>query len=235
MNRQIRPFFELFIIVLIAIGCGEHTSFQRNISEGIIEYDVSYPELDSGNIMLEMLPDKMIMQFKGSLYKSELKTAAGIIEMSVLADSESEEMYNLVKIFSDYYALKMNKAEALVLTNKLPSFSTVDLNQTVTIADASCKKIELDFQGAKSENYVFCYTDEIEIPSPNWCTPYWEIEGVFLDYIVENYGLVMRLQAVKIYPEEIEDEVFQIDDDYKFITMQEFDDLVVKNLEIFME
>lgn len=235
MNQQIQPFFGLIFILLFTIGCGENTPFQSNISEGVIEYEVSYPELDSGNIMLEMLPNKMVMHFKDNKFKSELKTAAGIIEMSVMADSKSEEMYNLVKIFSDYYALKMNKAEALILTNTLPRFKINDLNESVTIAEASCKKIELDFQGAKEDNYIFCYTDEIEIASPNWCTPYGAIDGVFLDYIVENYGMVMRLKAVKIYPEDIDDSFFDIDKDYKFISVEEFDDLVVKNLEIFME
>ena len=60
--------------------------YHKNISEGTIEYDVTYPELDSGNIMLEMLPSTMVMQFKDGKFRSELKTAAGIIEMSVLAE-----------------------------------------------------------------------------------------------------------------------------------------------------
>jgi hypothetical protein len=235
VNRQLRPFIGLILITFISISCGENTPFQRHLFEGFIEYEVTYPELDSGNIMLEMMPDKMLMHFKDNKFKSELKTAAGIIEISVMADSKTEEMYNLVKIFSDYYALKMNKVEAIQMTNQLPDFTIVDLNETVTIADASCKKIQLDFKGAKPENYTFCYTDEIKIASPNWFTPYNEIDGVLLDYIVENYGMVMRLKAVAIYPEEIEDELFEIDEEYKFISTEEFDDLVVRNLEIFIK
>lgn len=222
-------------MTILVIGCGENTPFRSNISEGVIEYEVTYPEIDSGNIMLEMLPSKMVMHFKKDKYISELKTAAGIIEMSVYADGSKKEMYNLVKIFGDYYALKLNQQEALEMTNTLPDFNIVDLNESATIAEASCQKIELDFNGAKSENYEFCYTNEIDFTNPNWCTPYNSIDGFFLDYIIENYGMTMRLRAIRIIPEPVEDEIFEISDDYEFISSQEFDDLVVKNLKIFME
>ena len=225
-----------FSAVLFLLGsCGEHNAFEQNISEGTIEYEVTYPELDSSNILLEMLPDKMVMKFKKDKYRSELKTAAGIIEMAVVADRSKEKMYNLVKIFSDRYVLEMNKEEALKMTGTLPSFKIIETDAHLSIAEANCKKIELDFQGSDLENYEFCYTDEIDLLDPNWCTPYNEISGVFLDYRIENYGMKMRLKAIRIIAEEIDDDEFTISDDYEPLNSEEFEKLVVKNMEIFLE
>lgn len=224
----------LFVLGLIG-GCGEHSPFQKDITEGVIEYEVTYPELDSNNIMLEMLPDVMIMKFKKDKYKSELKTAAGIIEMAVLADGSTRTMYNMVKIFSDKYVLEMNEAEALEMTDVLPPFQLEFLDEWETIAEADCQKVLLDFGTAKEESYLFYYTKDINLKDPNWCTPFNHINGVLLDYRVENYNMHMRLKAVRITPEEIDDSEFVVGEEYEQLTSEEFDALVVKNMEIFLE
>lgn len=235
LNRKFRVLTLCLLALAVVGGCGEHTPFQRDISEGIIEYEVTYPELDSNNIMLEMLPDLMVMKFKKNKYKSELKTAAGIIEMSVLADGSTHTMYNLVKIFSDRYVLKMNQAQARKMTDVLPPFRTEFLDEWETIADAKCQKVLLDFGTAKEESYLFYQTSEIALEDPNWCTPFNEIKGVLLDYRIENYNMHMRLKAIRIIPKEIDDSEFVVGEEYEELTAQEFDALVVKNMEIFME
>jgi hypothetical protein len=219
----------------IIFGCGEEKQFHKHASEGVIEYEVTYPELDSNNIMLEMLPSKMIMTFKKDKFKSELKTAAGIIEMSVIADYSSQKMYNLVKIFSDKYVLEMNKSEALLMTATLPPFQIERQEVSTEIAEASCEKLILNFGSAKKESYTFYETSEVDFIEPNWCTPFHEIKGVLLDYRVENYGMNMRLRAIRIIPGEVEDSEFDIDEDYEDLSPEEFNDLVVRNMEIFME
>ncbi|GAB4375640.1 MAG: hypothetical protein Kow0075_02120 [Salibacteraceae bacterium] len=220
---------------LLVFSCTEHAAFERHVSEGVIEYEVTYPELDSNNIMLEMLPNRMIMKFKDNKYKSEMKAAAGIVEMSVLADCNTKTMYNLVKIFSERYVLKMNQAEALRMTDVLPPFQLEELDDTEIIAGARCKKVLLDFGAMKDESYIFAYTDEIDIKDPNWCTPYRNIQGVLLDYRIENYNMNMRLRAIRITPEPIDDSEFVVDERYLELNNDEFDKLVVRNMEMFME
>lgn len=235
MNRNTLFLVALLWTITLLNGCGNHAPFEAHLSEGVIEYEVTYPELDSNNIMLEMLPNKMVMTFKEDKYKSELKAAAGVIEMAVLADAKKEKMYNLVKIFSDRYSLELDKTAALAMTNTLPPFQTQFLGEVDKIADANCEKVLIDFGTANSESYIFCYTEEINLKTPNWCTPYHQINGVLLDYVIENYGMTMHLKAIRIIPQEIEDSFFEISDDYEPLSPAEFDALVVKNMEIFME
>ena len=145
-------------------------------------------------------------------------------------------MYNLVKIFSDHYALKMNRDQALEMTGVLPAFEIIQHEEQMNIAGANCKKNRTRLQRRKGRKlHIFYFTDEVELAEPNWCTPYHEIQGVFLDYRIENYGMVMRLLATEITSEEIDDDAFIVYDDYKYISAEEFDEMVVKNLKIFME
>lgn len=234
MKQQLQILTYL-LATLFFTGCQDDAAFEKHVTEGIIRYDVSYPDLPSGNLMLEMLPDEMVMTFKEDKFKSELKTGAGIVEMTIIADGQKKILFNMVKLFSDRYVLELDEEGAKDLVDVLPPFQVKYLDGTDTIASALCKRILIDFGAAKNESYIFAYTDEIALKSPNWCTPYSEIEGVLLDYRIDNYGMNMRLKAKQIIPQEVSDDVFVVDERYQALSREEFDELVVENMKIFME
>lgn len=234
MKNILRPFYCLLLVVTV-VSCSDEGAFEKHITEGVIEYDVTYPELDSDNLMLEMLPSQMKMVFKKDKFKSQLKTGAGIVEMTVIADGEKKMLHNMVKLFSDRYVLSLDEKGAQKMTNVIPPFQIKYVDGVDTIAQAVCKRILIDFGAAKNESYIFAYTDEVDLKNPNWCTPYHEIDGVLLDYRIENYGMNMRLRATRISAEEVDDAEFIVDDRYQSLTLTEFNDLVVKNMKIFME
>ena len=232
----------LKFIVLIGIttaflaqSCAEEKKFTKDISQGITEYEVTYPDLDSNDIMLEMLPDKMVMTFKNDKFKSNMSAGAGLIEMGIMTDATARTMYNLVKIFGDRYVLELSGDDVKQMTDVLPPFQLKNLDEEMVIAEAACEKVLLDFGISKSESYIFFYTRDIKLKDPNWYTPYNEIEGVLLDYRIENYNMHMRLKATKIIAQEIDDSEFVIDDSYETLTKEEFDKIVVQNMTAFME
>jgi len=227
--------FSWLILAITVISCSEEGAFKKHITEGVIVYDVTYPELDSDNLMLEMLPNEMKMTFKDDKFKSQLKTGAGIVEMTVIANGEQKLLHNMIKLFNDRYVLTLDEDDALKFTNVIPPFQINYIDGVDTIAQAVCNRILIDFGAAKNESYIFAFTDEIALKSPNWCTPYHEIEVVLLDYRVENYGMNMRLRATSISSEEVDDSEFIVDERYQSLSVSEFNELVVKNMKIFME
>lgn len=234
MKKNLR-LFSWLILAITVISCSEGGAFKKHITEGVIVYDVTYPELDSDNLMLEMLPNEMKMTFKDDKFKSQLKTGAGIVEMTVIANGEQKLLHNMIKLFSDRYVLTLDEDDALKFTNVIPPFQINYIDGVDTIAQAVCNRILIDFGAAKNESYIFAFTDEIALKSPNWCTPYHEIEVVLLDYRVENYGMNMRLRATSISSEEVDDSEFIVDERYQSLSVSEFNELVVKNMKIFME
>lgn len=223
------------LIGLLMNSCTEEKEFQKDVDQGIIEYEVTYPDLDSSDIMLEMLPDKMIMKFKKDKFISNMSAGAGLIEMGIMVDGSTRKMYNLVKIFSDRYVLELSGEDVKQMTDVLPPFQLRSLDEPIKIADAECEKVLLDFGISKSESYIFYYTHEIAMKDPNWYTPYNEIDGVLLDYRIENYNMHMRLRATKIIPQEIDESEFVIDERYQSLSKDEFDKVVVQNMTAFME
>jgi hypothetical protein len=153
----------------------------------------------------------------------------------VIANGEQKLLHNMIKLFSDRYVLTLDEDDALKFTNVIPPFQINYIDGVDTIAQAVCNRILIDFGAAKNESYIFAFTDEIALKSPNWCTPYHEIEVVLLDYRVENYGMNMRLRATSISSEEVDDSEFIVDERYQSLSVSEFNELVVKNMKIFME
>jgi hypothetical protein len=138
----------LKFIVLIGIttaflaqSCAEEKKFTKDISQGIIEYEVTYPDLDSNDIMLEMLPDKMVMTFKNDKFKSNMSAGAGLIEMGIMTDATTRTMYNLVKIFGDRYVLELSGDDVKQMTDVLPPFQLKNLDEEMVIAEAACEKV----------------------------------------------------------------------------------------------
>lgn len=228
------PLTLLIGIVLFFTACNNSEGFQADISEGIIEYKVSYPMLDSNDLMLDMMPEKLIMKFKDDRYKTELKAAAGIIETCYIANSTDRTLINMVKIFSDKYAMVLNESQTAAM-NELPPFRLEFLEDPMVIAEANCNKVLVDFGIGRDESVFLYYTNEIKLKDPNWCTPFGKIDGVLLDYYLENYNMVMHLQAERIIPAEIDDSEFELPAEYKVLSKEDFDRVVVANLETFME
>ena len=56
----------VLLVVFSLASCKQKTEsvfYKDGISEGIIEFSVSYPYLDSNDLALKMLPNKMEMTF----------------------------------------------------------------------------------------------------------------------------------------------------------------------------
>ena len=54
--------------------------FHRNINEGHIVFEISYPETEVGDLMASMLPNEMILRFKENKTAGELVAGMGIFQ-----------------------------------------------------------------------------------------------------------------------------------------------------------
>ena len=99
----------------------------------------------------------------------------------------------------------------------------IKTNDTKEIVGYTCKRAIVKFEGNIKEEFSIYYTDEISIANSNWCTPFRDITGVLLEYEVRKYNYEMRLKAVEIVKEEIDNSYFDIPDDYESIGKEEMD------------
>ena len=98
-------------------------------------------------------------------------------------------------------------------------------SETKEIIGFLCKSAIVKFEGNIKEEFTIFYTDEIDIYKSNWCSPFHDISGVLLEYEVRKYNYKMKLKAVELVREEIENSYFEIPADYETIEKKEMDEM----------
>lgn len=231
--RITKTFLVLFFIAFsffLVTSCDKLISDGR-VNEGEIEFDVSYPKMSSDNFMIDVLPDKMVLTFQEDRYITEITAGMGMFRTNFMSDADNMELTQLVKLLNKKHKLTLNQDGVKEMLEKNPKYKVEFTNETKEIAGYHCKKANITTSG--DETFSVFYTEDINIKTPNWATPYHEINGVLLEYQMEKYDLCMRFTATNVTTIEVEDELFESFNDYEEISEQEMDEKLSEIFESF--
>jgi len=211
----------IFLIVLLPTtvlmdGCANGTT-NTGISQGEIEYEVSYPSADSQNPFANILPSKMTFTFKDDQTVTEMKSGMGAMRSIFIANPKKGELKAMLKIFDDKMAVILNQAQIKENYAHIPAMTFTEVKGKKMIAGYDCKKIKVSFAGDVKSDITIYYTDDINIDQPNWGIPYSEIKGVLMEYEMEQNDIVMKFRAMKVIERDVLPEEFDIPEGYKMV------------------
>ncbi len=208
------------IALLISFGCGNEIS-EKN--QGIIIYKVTYPKMDKNNFMMDFMPDKMVMKFKGGKYVTMLTAGMGMFKSSFIVNQDNDQFSQAVKLINKKYALTLEGEQISKSIENLPGYNIEFTDDYKKILNYNCKKAIVTVDNESHDAFEVYYTDRINIENPNWGTQFNSIDGVLLEYQYEKYDVCMRFEAKSIKFIEISDSEFDIDKGYEFISEKEMD------------
>ncbi len=187
----------ILIMLGLIVACDKISEqvFDQRINEGIIEYEITFPELGSESITASLLPEKMVYRFSENCFASNFETAGGIFQNNITADYETKNLEHKLKVFRKKIKVDMEESQVLRMLTQYPHMTVINTNQVDTIAGFPCKKALIVFEAMDSQEIEVYYTQHIKMNNPNWCTPYHEIDGVLMAYEIEEFGVRMRLEA----------------------------------------
>ena len=223
-SQMIRKYFYLLLIPFafaLMSGCG--VLFHKDIDEGVIEFEISYPATEAGDLMAGLLPREMTLKFKDGKTIGELSAGMGVFKTALIADPETRTVHQLLKIMSKKYVLELDSNEIHQLYGELPEMKVHFTDETKEIAGYKCHKAVVTFKNNIKEEFSIFYTNDIDIEDSNWCTPFNEISGVLLEYHVRKYNYEMKLTAIKVTKIDIDDADFIVPSDYIQISQDEMD------------
>lgn len=225
-------FFKGFILlsaISLMVSCAEVDD--GRLAEGSIEYQVTYPKMDPNSIMAELLPTQMILQFKNNNWHSDLSAGFGMFRMNVINNGNDHEMMQMMKLINEKYVVSYNEEEAQKSLKSFPEMSIEQTGNTKMIATYECKEAIVTLYGdTTTATFNIYYTNEIRLEEPNWFTQYAGIDGVLMEYQVDRYDLCTRFTAIEVLPKEVDDELFEVPDQYEIL---EEDEMTTKMQEIF--
>jgi hypothetical protein len=225
----------VLIMAVLVAACGKISEnvFSSGIKSGIIEYKISFPDIDEESITATLLPETMTYAFTESSFASHFETAGGVFQNRIIADRKERTVDHQLKVFRKKIEVKMKEADVLKMLAEYPKATIIRTNEIDTIAGFPCKKALIVFEEVESSDIEVYYTDEIEMDSPNWCTQYHEIEGVLLAYEVVQFGIRMRLEAERVISEDPDPALMSPDPDYNTVTREVMDIELAQLVETF--
>lgn len=212
----------IFLLLTIATltSCEEETKsvFNKNgITEGAINYNVTYPYLDSNDLGLNILPKTMDFSFKNHMYRIESVGGMGLFAAGYVSNNTEKNMDYFLKMISSRFVSRFNVKGVKKLHKEFPAFRLEKIDSSKTIAGYKCSGYKVVYYSNVVQDHNIWFTTDINIPDVNWCSPYAEIEGVLLEYQLQRDGLVINFKANSVSNKKIDDELFSIPVNYKVI------------------
>ncbi len=197
--------------------------FDKRISEGVIEYRVSFPEMTDESITASLLPESMIYEFSEKAFASHFEAAGGVFKNRIVANRDLKTVEHQLKIFRKKIKVKMDNTGVIQMLSNYPKMTVIVTEDTDTIAGYHCKKALVVYEDVEIPEIEVFYTTDIKMESPNWCTQYRDIEGVLMAYEIEEFGVRMRLEAESVQNTPLDPEALATQDDYTEISRESMD------------
>lgn len=215
----------LIIMSLLIVACNKISNnvFDTRISEGVIEYRVSFPELSDESITATLLPETMTYSFKDDEFASFFEAAGGVFKNKIIADRKNKRVDHELKVFRKQIKVLMNETDVLQMLADYPKMTIIKTSDTDSIAGFPCKKALVVFEEIDIPEIEVYYTQEINMDKPNWCTQYHEIDGVLMAYEIEEFGIRMRLEATSVESSQVAPDILEPNTEYQTISKEEMD------------
>jgi GLPGLI family protein len=220
--KGIRQYFLACVFLFTAQSCSIFTT--DKVSEGIIQYDITYPGAESDDLMAGLMPSEMKLHFKEGKTCGELSAGMGMFTTALLSFPDKKLLTQTVKIMNKKFMHTSDSKQVEGLITKQPKMNIEFVPDTKVIAGYTCKKAIITIPETK-EKYEVYYTRDIKVKNPNWFTPFREIDGVLMEYKVKQYNVEMKFTAKNVMKETVDEKLFEVPNDYKNISQKEMDDM----------
>lgn len=225
----------LIIMTFLAMACNRISAsiMDNRPSEGIIEYQITFPDVTDDMITANLLPDRMTYAFTENGFASNFETAGGVFKNRIVADNKKKSLEHQLKVFRKKIRVKMDETDINKMLSQYPNMTVIKTPDIDTIAGFHCKRALIVFEDVNMPEINVYYTNDIRMNTPNWCTQYHEIDGVLMAYEVEEFGIRMRLQAIAVKDLGSPEEMMATEEDYASITKEMMDIELAQLVETF--
>lgn len=221
----IRVSIVLAILFPAFTACNKHNNKGDKVSEGIIQYDITYSNRSGQNFPFQLLPKVMELKFNEDFSSYTLEDRLGLFSISNILDFSKRQHITLIKVFDKKYVYRGKKGEASVLFDSSVNYEMKYLEDTARLIGYLCKTVSIkDLQSR--QNFQILYSHTIGNNKPNANTPYESVDGMLLDFRLVLKNLEMHLKAKSVEQKKIKDNAFDVPKEYKEISRKKMEEIL---------
>lgn len=208
----------VLVVVLIPVFISGFTPPKE--FTGTIVYNISYDTEKMDPQMAAYLPKTMKMTVKAPMSRMEMSMGMG--KNITIFDSDTRAGVSLVDMMGMKIAVKTTAEDMEKEIQEAGDVEVIKLDDTKEILGYTCKKAIVKVKGS-SELTVY-YTDEIDTGIDNSSNVIFrDIEGMMLEFEMDQDGLQMHFVAVNIDKKKVSDDLFEIPEGYEEMTKEEME------------
>lgn len=204
-------------LMLVAAGCG-HSFMGGSLDEGLIEYKMTFPDMDPDGLMADMLPDKTILSFNKENQSLDLSAGMGVFRTSMVVNTLKKVVDYHMSVMGKNLVAVLRRHDLMSLSKTPPNVAVLFTDARDTIAGYPCKQAYLIYEDIAIPEAEVWYTDAISMDTPNWYGPYSEIPGVLMRYELVQHKIRMRFEATSVKPGPVDASKFNIRPDHQEVS-----------------
>jgi len=189
--------------------------------EGVISYDITFPNSTMSADQLAMFPKAMTLSVKGTSTRNESGSAMG--GMTQITNYDKKFTVSLINVMGKKLALKKSLDEINKEISNDPKPSVMTTMETKEIAGYKCKKaiVTIEKNGKKTSAEIW-FTNELGGKETNFGNSvYKDIDGMLMEFSVTERNFTMKYTATKVEKKAVADSQFEIPADYTLTTQEE--------------
>lgn len=219
LNRNLQKLLILLSAIFI-FSCSE-SKLNGSISEGVIEYKITYPTIEEGSYLLDLMPKKMETTFSKNNFRSDVVAGMGLFKTSIICKEGDSDFIHSVKMLSKKIASTLNHEQLKAFNPNFQNLKITVIDEIAEIAGLPCKAVQVEVLGDSSWGFKAFYTEKIIIKNSTKHTPFNKINGVLMQYEIISYKTHMKFTATKVTETEVDLKDIELEDGYIMVEPKE--------------
>jgi hypothetical protein len=186
------------LLLPLMVSCSGRDSGGR-ISSGRIDYRITYLNDDLDKKTLEVLPKKMKLVFNEKQALNNIEGFLGFYKLDAYTNFHTRKSSTLLKVLDKQYLFTGKKDEIMCCFDPMDGMEIRVTEETRKIAGLNCHKATV-YLPSDSTTFDIYYTGDIKLKHPNSTNPYYQVEGVLMEFELKLLSLRMRFTAEKFQP-----------------------------------
>jgi len=207
----------LFSILLLSMlapyGC--KTSPFDGLKEGKVVYDVTVEGEGMNPMIKAMMPSQVTTYFDNNKTCTVISMGMSMMETRLISDAVDFKYTTLINAMGRKVAMVLDKKQVDENFSDRVHLKVVHTSETKEIAGVMCRQALIT--DSTDHTYPVYYTDDLEIASPNWSSPFRDINGLLMEYSIKFGGMVMNLKAKEIVNTKNDQTFYEIPEGYEII------------------
>jgi hypothetical protein len=226
MNRLIT----LLLLSITLFSCKEN-----KIEQGEIEYKITYPyNSNVTGVMEMMLPKELSVKFKGTKMIATIKRGK-IFTTQIVSDEATQKLEMRLDFGSDVINTFLTPDDVDLFLKTQPKYTVSKPQKADSLVGCSAVKYIIDCANDTLPPFDCYFTEDLTIQDAAWFTALKGAKGMPLVYLIDRFGIIMKVEATKFTPKEITEKDFEPTENYTTVPFSKYDKKLNDLFEIMME